>query len=100
LCTMAKLPIPWVSGTSVASRLYYALIPEALPLYLMIAFFALQLRLLHVLTGLSTAGAIRQLVRTAPALAKQWVVDASTAFRGGKSRIIRQAQEAQVSRVR
>jgi hypothetical protein len=100
LCTMAKLPIPWVSGTSVASRLYYSLIPEALPLYLMIAFFALQLRLLHVLTGLSTAGAIRQLVRTAPALAKQWVVDASTAFRGVNSCIIRQFQEAQVSRVR
>jgi hypothetical protein len=74
--------LPTVSGTSLVANLYRMLGPGAVYLYLMIAIYLLQLRLLHEVTGRSTFASIERFVRKAPTLAQQWLLDARTALAG------------------
>jgi hypothetical protein len=73
---------PQVRGDSIAAALYRTLGPGAIYFYILLAAFALQLYLLHALSGRSTVTALRQFMRVAPALAMQWAADARMAVRG------------------
>ncbi len=71
-----RVPLPRLGTGSALAKLYTVGFAGSVYIYLVFGLFALQLHLMHLASGRSTIRAIREFVRQAPKLARDWLLGA------------------------